>query len=358
MDMEVQIIDEMKALAESVKPEWPALQQNKWLARSGMQKAIRRGRTQQAWACGDILFADDKAYAWKSLATVIVEDVGFGDPDLLSYAALSTLSTITNKMPSPKRLFMAMIGRACESDKTRSACELSLGTEKDPEIDWPAVRQLPMEELSADMFGDNAPQVLYAATVVMRGKCRKAENAELLHHTLGLIMDAVDDPALKRAAMLNFERNVDSMNLSIWPLVSAEMYKGVYVEADKMPPEIEIGGLSSAAFDMHTQDGKRAIKAFHTSLTKKGVPEFLALTSLDGPTIIRALGSLIFILEGGQLDNRIMSKDLEALKAYQDHNFAMAWGVPPELYEPLLQIIAANFEALNAKRVWSHGAGG
>ena len=143
MDMEELILAEMKALAESVKPEWPILHQNKWLARSGLQKAIRRGRTQQAWACGDILFADDKAYAWKSLATVIVEDVGFGDPDLLSYAALSTLSTITNKMPSPKRLFMAMIGRACESDKTRSACELSLGAEKDPEIDWPAMRQLP-----------------------------------------------------------------------------------------------------------------------------------------------------------------------------------------------------------------------
>ena len=358
MDMEELILAEMKALAESVKPEWPILHQNKWLARSGLQKAIRRGRAEQAWACGDILFADDKAYAWKALATVIVEDVGFGDPDLLSYAALSTLSTITNKMPSPKRLFMAMIGRACESYKTRSACELSLGTEKDPDMDWPAFRRLSIEDLSSVMFSDAEPPTLYAATSVMRARCRAAKNGALLNVTLELIMDEIDDPQLKRAAMLNFERNVDSMNLSIWPLVSRKLYAGVFVEADKMPPEIEIGGLSSATFDMHTQDGKRAIKAFHTSLTKKGVPEFVALAKLDGPTIIRALGSLIFILEGGQLDRRIMSAHLQALKNYQDRNFALAWGVPPELYGPLLQLMAENFDVLNEKRKWSHGVAG
>ena len=356
MDMNELILTELRALADSAKPDYPNLNQNKWLARSGMQKSIRRGQTERAMACGDILFNDDKAYAWKTLATVIVEDVGLADPDLLSWAAMSTLSTVTNKMPSPKRLFMAMIHRACEGDKTRSACELSLGTEQDPEVDWPAFRRLSIPELREWMFTPNTPQMLYAATVVMRARCRSPQGAALLNDVLGRIMEAVEDAQEKRAAMLNFERTVDSMNLAIWPLVSSKMMHGVWVESDPMPPEIEIGGLSSATFDMHTQDGKRAIKAFHTSLSRKGVPEFQALSKLDGPTIIKALGSIIFILEGGQLDNRITSDKLAALKAYQDRNFAIAWGVPPELYEPLKQVVGANFEALNAKRVWSHTA--
>ena len=38
-----------------------------------------------------------------------------------------------------------------------------------------------------------------------------------------------------------------------------------------------IAGVSSAALDMHTLQGKKAIKAFHTSMVKKGSKAMAAL---------------------------------------------------------------------------------
>jgi hypothetical protein len=321
-----------------------------------MQKAIRRGRTTEAWSCADVLFNDDKAYAWRALSTCIVEDVGLGDVDLLAYSTLITLSTVTNKMPSPKKLFFALIERACKSVKTRSACELSLGAEKDLTIDWNEFRHRATEDLIETMFSTAMAPTLYAATSVVRSRCRSDQSGALLQTVLNRVMEAVTDPALARATMLSFERNVDTMNLSIWPLVARKMFENPTpaVQPDVMPVEVMIGGVSSAAFDMHTQQGKSAIKALHTSLCKKGVVEFQALSGLKGTDVIRALGSIVFILEGGQIDRRLVSIRLNALKQYQDQNFARAYGVPGALYESLLKIVGENFEALNAKRVWAY----
>ena len=351
-----QVIEELKALTEGTKPEWPTIPANKWLARSAMQKAIRRGRTTEAWSCADVLFNDDKAYAWRALSTCIVEDVGLGDVDLLAYSTLITLSTVTNKMPSPKKLFFALIERACKSVKTRSACELSLGAEKDLTIDWNEFRHRATEDLIETMFSTAMAPTLYAATSVVRSRCRSDQSGALLQTVLNRVMEAVTDPALARATMLSFERNVDTMNLSIWPLVARKMFENPTpaVQPDVMPVEVMIGGVSSAAFDMHTQQGKSAIKALHTSLCKKGVVEFQALSGLKGTDVIRALGSIVFILEGGQIDRRLVSIRLNALKQYQDQNFARAYGVPGALYESLLKIVGENFEALNAKRVWAY----
>ena len=116
-------------------PATPNLQ-NKWLARSAFQKAIRRGRTEEALLCGANLAASDPESAWRTLATIIVEDVGFGDLDLLSYSTIAPLKTVRKMLKSPARLFMGMVIRACASVKSRSACELSLGADKDPETPW------------------------------------------------------------------------------------------------------------------------------------------------------------------------------------------------------------------------------
>ena len=145
--------------------------------------------------------------------------------------------------------------------------------------------------------------------------------------------------------MMSFERQVDTMNSAIWPLLSWELdIDSANVEEDLFPPEMTIAGVSCCALDMHTMQGKKAIKAFHTSLVNKGneVMKELAAKSDD---VVKGLGSIIFIVEGGQLDRRIMSGLLWSLKDYQDRNFSVAWGVSARVVRGRQEDGAGEFRA-------------
>jgi hypothetical protein len=348
-----EVIEELKALAATCaafEPKKLTNPNNKWFVRSGLQKSIRRGETEPALRCGEYLYAEETAYAWKALSTIIVEDVGFGDLDLLAWSTVTTLLGVVKQTAAPSRLFGAMIQRACSSVKTRSACELSLGADKDPAVSWKEIRASSTDQLLEQLDISSWPEH-YARAVVLRERARKDGN--LLHNLLERIMADVEQFPRKRAAMMSFERTVDTMNLAIWPLLDAKYdLDELIVQPDVMPPEIRIAGVTGAALDMHVADGKRAIKAFHTSLCKTGNAVMLDLGKRT-KEVVKALGAIIFILEGGQIDKRLMSKRLADLKMYQDRNFAIAYGVPEDLFWPLLKLVDAEFDRLNSKRSWA-----
>ena len=126
------------------------------------------------------------------------------------------------------------------------------------------------DELLAMMRGTKL-ETQYAATVLMRRRCGKDKSGGLMNKALTVIMEQLGTGLHARAAMMSFERQIDTMNSAIWPLLSWDLDVDLQkVEEDLFPPEMEIDGVSSCALDMHTMQGKKAIKAFHTSLVNKG----------------------------------------------------------------------------------------
>ena len=306
-----ELVEELQAIADLAKDTpingFPNLN-NKWLARSGLQKAIRRGRTQEALTCGANLATADPDGAWRALATVIVEDVGFGDLDLLALSTVAGLKTVRQKVTTPGRLFMGMVVRACGAVKTRSACELSLGADKDPVTPWAALHASPDDELMTLMRDTKlAISIQYAATVLVRRRCAKTPG--LMNKALELMMEQLGtgprgeggDDVVRAPGRHDEQRD----------LAAAELGRSTRSrwQPDPLPPEKVIAGVSSAAFDMHTLQGKKAIKAFHTSMVKKGSKAMAALGE-KSEDVVRALGSIIFIVEGGQLDRRLVSPSL------------------------------------------------
>lgn len=350
------LIEELQALADKapdfhVRPLKNA--SNKWLVRSALQKYVRRGEVEKALNVAGYLFGQEPEYAWHSLQIIIVEDIGLGDPDLLAFGTVGTLKTVTKKVHTPGKLYAAMVARAASGQKTRSCCELSLGAEMAEQELKALVRSATTDALLDDLFGNDMPAG-YVAAVELRRRCRKTDDGLLLA-ILTRMMQEAQNPMMARAAMMTFERFSDTMNLATWPLVKNLFGHGEIFETkkDDFPPEVEIMGITSAAYDMHVAAGKKAIKAFCTSLSKDKplMKEFAAQTD----DVVKALGSLIFILEGGQEDKRLWSNELSLLKDYQDRNFAVGYGVPEALYEPMLVLVRDNFDRLNEKRVWAHG---
>ena len=243
-----ELVEELQAIADLAKDTpingFPNLN-NKWLARSGLQKAIRRGRTQEALTCGANLATADPDGAWRALSTVIVEDVGFGDMDLLALSTVAGLKTLRQKVTTPGRLFMGMVTRACGAVKTRSACELSLGADKDPLTPWAALHADRTRILLTLMRDGKMPMsIQYAATVLVRRRCAKTPG--LMNKALELMMEQLGTGPEARAAMMSFERQVDTMNSAVWPLISWGFDKVVEWQADPLPPEKMIAGVGSA----------------------------------------------------------------------------------------------------------------
>jgi hypothetical protein len=350
-----EIIQELQAVSVEGSHTFEVLQltnpDNKWLVRSAFQKAIRRGETERAIRMGGYLYGVDPTYAWQSLAVIAIEDVGFGDLDTVAYSTLTTLKSLRDQLHA-ELLFGAMIERLCAADKSRSCCELSLGAEIAEKATFAEFQTMPDDLLMETML-DNDPKVGYVAASVLRKRLRK-QGPEVLQPVLEMIRDNLTTDRMRRAAMCSFERTVDGMNLALFPILlwmERGAGKGVmpYVEQALWPPEEEIMSVSTAAYDMHTLQGKKAIKAFWSTM-KKDYPEF---ETIPGDKVVRAIGSLVFICEGGMLDRRIVNANLWGLKQYQDMNFAIGWGCPAETREILLKIVWENIPLLNEKRKWA-----
>lgn len=327
---------------------------DKWIHRSALQKAIRRGQTERALFHASELHAIDPTYAFFSMAIIVVEDIGFGDIDLLSLSTATTMKGLRAKLSlSERELLACMVCMACSAfPKTRVFCELSLGAEIEQ---YDLMKRWEVEagngELIDELVADD-PVRSYLASITLRKRIKSDSEpmAAIIEH-MAKACTLPDDVML--ASLLSFERPVDRMHNAVWP-VMRRLYtvdEDLEAEPDELPDSLDIvPGLASEALDMHTSIGKRAIKAFYTSASKV-YPE---VREIDPTKAGKALGALVFIEEGGLVDQRAVTHQLKAWKAYQDTNFAAYYGVPMELYDDLRRILREEMPRLHNKRKWAY----
>ncbi len=369
--MDNEIVDELAQLATTAPDFAPRPLKdpsNKGIVRSGFQKAMRRGQTEQALKMGELLMDADPSGAWRAMATVLIEDIGIGDMDLIAYGTVTTLKTIREGFDGEEganALFAAMVQRACSVPKSRSCCELSLGSDYGGGEFWHTIRSKYEDDETGliDLMCSQDMGQAYIASCILRKKLR-GQGGDALLPALQRIMESLDDWHEARACMMSFERTVDTMNLSLFPIVNRLNNVGdeieVIDETPSWPEQTIIKSVSSEAFDMHTGIGARALKALWNNLRDEGcewMQEAEANPPFEDWKAHKTIGSLVFIVEGGLLDQRLMSPTLEGLKRFQDTNFAKGYGVPPHIvdqaFDELLEFVAENIPRLNELRAWS-----
>ncbi len=121
------MIDEAMAKLVSESPLMKAVPPyawNKWECRSGLQKNIRRGRTQEALCCAHRLAEIDARYCWYSFHIIAMEDVGDPWVVLWTRQILSGIQPALKKVDGMQALY-AIVARMCKAPKTRAYCEIS-----------------------------------------------------------------------------------------------------------------------------------------------------------------------------------------------------------------------------------------
>lgn len=332
----------------------------KWLSRSALQKAIRRGKLDESLRFASALYHIDRRYFWKSLATIAIEDVGVGNPEVVRKVFEVFVSSQVQKLFG-ENIACQLVTGMVESCKCRMACEISLGCDLStkPEI-WEVL-------LSQDDDGIVASAcqpvnriedllMLYRELHVLmgykggRGKNAHAVSQVVAHHT-----DSLADQEEVAMIKLLMPLKIDSMCQAVLPMCLAHdsqlQKEECFVEDDEFPPVVLIGGIPSYALDMHTQVGKKSLAALHTSLGKD-YPEIKAIPRED---CVKALGSVVFVLEGGQVSKRLTGRVYDRLKLFQDRSFMVGYGVPQDKLDRIVEIVKSEMPRLNQKREWAWG---
>lgn len=329
---------------------------NKWRVSSGMQKAIRRGNVDMAIRCASAIHSLEPDYVWRRLCTVVLEEVGVCDLDLCArFLWVATNKTWRNKNGGSLEYLYMLVEKMCRSVKDRNACDLPLITFCDPGLEdhRKAAKLVTGEQLAEVIADNNAP---------LRNRALCAQHLAHVEHPLvtksegkQLYIEALKaagfDPLMIDIVRMGMSKQYEMMPYGL-PFVN-EMVKRsseLLAEPDELTDLPLVGGLPSEAFDIHNQEGKRAIAYFYAAC--KPVREaFNDLLSTDKQVCHHAIGVILFRIEGQLVDSRLvydgstqLRKDAEA--AGYSHN-----GIPPEVHQPLFDVLAEHLEELHAARM-------
>jgi hypothetical protein len=359
MDDLLILVDELHQLAQSepapeTETEGQGPDGDRWLFRSALQKAVRRGQTRVALTMSDRLRGEDPDSLWRSLAVIAVEDVGFGDPDAVTFTTAAISKTVRKRVGDDHGLSRSLVRRMCAAPKSRACCELSITVDMGRPDLISVMAQRTDAELIAALEERNSG-TLYTALGLIRGRfpgytargaVAHAEAEEMISGRLG------QDPAAARAAIHAFRRPVDTMSFAVLPttrLMLDQPDMELVDEQARWPQSTDIMGFPAETFDIHTRMGGLALKALYTSLCR-GHPW---LTAIHPQRAARALGSAVFLEEGGLVDRRLTSPALSILQECQDRALMTAYGVPEALHERVRGLVRANLPRLHAKRAWA-----
>ena len=360
-----ELIDEMNDAVSGLLPlktRHLGNRNNRWLVRSALQKAIRRARTGEALKCAEYLYDFDENYFWRSLATIAIEDIGPTSPIPVTWTLAMNRKSIRDNVLADKLARLLVTFMSQESlHRTRACCELDLGTlwalkESDKALYGYPVKDL-LDIVDKDISTNQDLREVFMALALLRGRApefhgmkKPEKNPSGVYQALGIMAGKLPKKQA-RAAMLAYENPMDSMHMAYYPI--AMMFHSsqwsVTFTSLKQHDERVLKGLSSVACDMHVPAGKLALKAFYTSLSK----DYAGVRAIEGRNAVKAMGSLVFVEEGGLLHRGYSNDSLDTLRREQDYVFARACDCPMDLYPLLRSIVSKEIPRLNDKREWA-----
>lgn len=294
----------------------------KWLNISALQKAIRRGQVERAVQYAKQGCQVDADQVFRRLAVCALEDVGIGN--LLAVAESLAVLGDRKRRREASELYLAayLAQRLAESPKSRLACDLLSLVEYNPNLepliaDW---ANAPDHNL-AKRAGDEAKSIeqKMLATWLLAGTHR-FQSSVLPKSNYRNRVTLMEIMAQSRMPLMLYfiadrgaARTSDALFVSylqIWKLL--QDIPDLDLVEIKIPSSPMIGNFPAEAYDMHTREGKAAIRA--------GAINFMK-TPTGHPLKIEVFQNAIFRVEGGLLSREIVSNKIisisEASKCFE-----------------------------------------
>ncbi len=301
------LIDLAEAVAALPAPPIRPLPCDRYVARSCLQKAIRRAEPELAQRALANLFEYDRRATWRALAIIALEDVGVANIDLLAQIiAAQRNRKWRDQVGGDWRVMAELTRQIAISEHCQAACDLLLRAINDPALDQQraaALEHSPAELGRTLWDGSTALVDRGIAALAMGGGLAEGQR----HHDPCAVFDILADAgrsshvvATCRAAW-KLTRNEMALLLPLvwehWMLLDQH---GTI--DDPLPPVQMLDGVPGYSLDQFTRIGNAISRAL-----LRADPDLQRLLDEAGVrpgSQSRAVGDLLFLLEGGLITRR------------------------------------------------------
>lgn len=311
--VEAELAEELAEYDPEIPPSRIRDPQNKWLASSAWQKSIRRGETTTARRMVTGLYRLDPDYPWRRLPVIALEDIGAANPGLVAKVMwVAGKAGWRRDHGGDLKVLLWLTEQLAGSLKDRVACDLEVWTDVDPEL--AAVRaeiaSMSRPALVDTILGDPALERRHLALRYLAGT-KAFPGLNLIKDRNGSFQDVVE-------AARALDLTEDAIAISLWArnrggsmalsLLLGMRMRGLATDALTVADPIValpmIGAWPSHAFDLHCQQGKRAIAYFGKAC--QPMRRWLLEHDVPDNKITATLMELLFRAETEMLDRRLV----------------------------------------------------
>jgi len=330
----------------------------KWLASSGLQKAIRRGLPDTAKVMAETLRRVDPDYFWRRGRVIVLEDIGVANlPLTAAFLWVAGKVQWRRRVATDRAWMQWFVDQMANSVKDRSADDLNLVGTADPTF-APHARAIAFSsahEQHQTLAHSTSLREQVAAVQALSGRYPVDQliggTDTKIPGSMDGLCDALRDilgvPAIVELIVRAGRRQYTPFHLTlplVWSLAATSPVVCVRARSLETP---FCGAWPTPALDIHTASGKKAI-AYHAKACGE-LRDFLE-THLPEPQRRNALGAAIFRAEGVMCDRRIQFEGAADIEETAGRNLMAGQGNPPDHLDRVDNLVRRHLDGLNGIR--------
>ncbi|MES2271778.1 MAG: hypothetical protein V4533_12915 [Pseudomonadota bacterium] len=299
-------------------PEPNPLPCDRYIARSALQKAVRRGEVALAHRSVANLYQHDPRAVWRHVVIIAMEDCGASTIDLLGCIVAARLDRKWRQRAGGDwRVLCFLTERMAKGVHCQAACDLLLCALNRPENDQERSNALEAGPAElASMIADAASSLQHRAiaTLALGGGLAEGQQHRQPACVFAILEAQGVSPHVIATCHAAWRASRNEMALLlpiVWQAWAAN--DGYVIEDDTMLPVTMIGDVPDYALDQFTRTGNNAFRS--SLVSDPAMKELLLVAGVPVTQHVKALGDLLFLTDGTQLVRRVIWKTGEELRS-------------------------------------------
>ncbi|MEX0305005.1 MAG: hypothetical protein AB3N24_21525 [Leisingera sp.] len=324
-----------------------AFQWDPFVAKSMLQKAIRRSDTGKAEEAARYLLRVNEHGFWRRVCIIALEDIGLANIPLVTQALQAERNrALRSSLGGSEKVGLALVSAMCTSPKDRTTDDLidAIGS-----VDyrcWKADVAEMSEAERATLASSASASIHERAIAALQLSPASALSRRVRDWCLFLerLPEEALSPCVKATATLGLQRTKSEMALYM-ALLSRDLPEAPKQVDDWFPPAVDLSGLPSWTLDGHTRLG---LQAFRLALKRSPrIGKFVRRWATGTVSPAKTVAGLVFRVESAQLNRKLDWSLGQQLKEEACNNRP---GLPAGVAPEGLAILREEFELVNECR--------
>lgn len=281
---------------------------DRWVARSALQKAIRRGDLTIALSSTANLLEHDAKAFWRHLVVVALEDLGVVSMDTVAaVVAASRNKTWRTRMGGEWRVAAYLVTKMAGERHCQAVCDLLMRVQNDPRNAAYVAQMLEADcaELAGVLLDDTASIELRAAAALAMGgglaEEQRIRQPDAVFHVLSSMTSSSHVIAIAHAAWKTSRNEMAFLLPLVWrEWVGAE--SEIETDDDFRAGRV-VEGVPTYAMDQFTRIGGIAAAQFVRQ--NPALARMFDAAGQRSSSHGRLVGNLTFVLDGGMVKRRV-----------------------------------------------------